>query len=241
MSDIHVMIDIETLGVGLDAVITQICAVPFDRERVYTSMRFNVYLDIDEQQAKRRSINHGTIGWWLAQSDEARHRLSYGMKKAIHPTTALSRMRNWPAVTSSEGLLPAGWSGFAGIWSKGPAFDLAMIDHLSINFSNGQSPMFGCFRKYRDVRTIEEFVSQEAKDDIKSGVVGLNGDAAHDAVWDCMYQAKIVQAGWNAIGGSNVDELKPSVEISGGAGFTALEIPAFLRAKPTPEERHDLG
>lgn len=239
MSDIHVMIDIETLGVGLDSVITQICAVPFDRARVYTSKRFNVYLDIDDQQSALRTVNNNTFGWWLKQSEKARERLAKGLTTAVSPGIALSRMRNWPAVMPSEGLLPGSWGGFAGIWSKGPAFDLAMIDHLSIKFANGQSPLMGCYRKYRDVRTMEEFVSVQAREDIKSGVIGLNGDAAHDAVWDCLLQAKIVQAAWDEIGGTNASEIMPDVIES--SDFSKLEIPAFLKAKPTPEEGHDLG
>ncbi|MCR9222819.1 MAG: 3'-5' exoribonuclease [Hyphomonas sp.] len=238
MSDIHVMIDIETLGTGLDSVVTQICAVPFDRKRVYTSLRFNVYLDIDAQQDALRTVNGSTFQWWLDQSEEARERLAKGLSSAVSPESALLRMRNWPVVQQSQGLLPAGWNGFAGIWSKGPAFDLAMIDHLSIEFADGQSPMFGCFRNYRDVRTMEDYVSKAAREDIRLGVIGLNGDAAHDAVWDCMYQAKLVQAAWCAIGGQNINEIA-TLEAGSSSDFE-LNIPAFLRTKSDLEERHDL-
>ena len=228
MTDIHVMIDIETLGTGLESVITQISAIPFDRERVYIRERFDTYLDINAQQDAYRVVEHGTLQWWLSQSDEARERLQEGLKNAVHPGAALYEMRNWPSMHGRSG-----WTGFAGIWSKGPAFDLAMIDHLSIEFADN-SPFMGCFRNYRDVRTMQDFVTDEQKQEINQGISALIPGGAHDAVWDCVYQAKLVQAAWRTIGGTNTG----NIGLVKGSTDVTLEIPQFL--SQSLEERHDL-
>lgn len=190
---LHVMVDLETLGTHQNAVVTQISAVPFTEDEIFIDKAFNVYLNVDEQQKVGRTISGSTVAWWLNQHVEAREILSNGLRNPAPVENALHDFHNWPS------LIGYTWSQVHGIWAKGPSFDLAIVDHLAEQFDM-RSPFLGKFRQYRDVRTLEPYVSAygigKAHENTPAGYVGY----AHDALFDCVKQIKDVQAAWYEIG-----------------------------------------
>jgi exodeoxyribonuclease VIII len=66
----HVMIDIETLGNGSNAVLISLGAVEFNAEGVYSAF----YRNIDPQSCVDAGLKMdvSTVMWWMQQSDAAR-------------------------------------------------------------------------------------------------------------------------------------------------------------------------
>ena len=67
----HVMVDLETLGNGNDAVIISIGAVAFD---VDAGLGDEFYMNVDPQSCVDAGLKMdvSTVMWWMQQSDEAR-------------------------------------------------------------------------------------------------------------------------------------------------------------------------
>lgn len=191
---LHVMVDLETLGTHQNAVITQISAVPFTEDEIFIDKAFNTYLEIEEQQLAGRTISGSTIAWWLNQSTEARETLANGLTSKPAPVRyALAALENWVPLQGYN------WAQVFGIWAKGPSFDLAMLDHLAESFDMS-SPFPNKFRNYRDVRTLEPYVTETAREAIITYAPTLDAGVPHDALYDCVKQIKTVQAAWWEIG-----------------------------------------
>lgn len=72
---IGLMLDIETLGKGPRAVVTQIAFVSFDEEDPENILReAEEYLPINPQLSLSRQVDGDTIIWWMKQGDAARAR-----------------------------------------------------------------------------------------------------------------------------------------------------------------------
>lgn len=67
----HVMIDLETLGTGPDAVIIQIGACYFDPGTGEIGEKFSINVDAKSAVASGAKMDADTVYWWLSQSKEA--------------------------------------------------------------------------------------------------------------------------------------------------------------------------
>lgn len=64
----HIMLDLETMGVNTDALITTISAVRFDMDTGECFEEFEIALNWEEQIAKNAKMDASTVQWWLTQS-----------------------------------------------------------------------------------------------------------------------------------------------------------------------------
>lgn len=150
----HLMIDLETLGTHPDSVILTIGAQVFDpsptcvgwiesplwdqiSERYYTSF-LNLRIDVDSQisQWDRKTDEH-TIRWWGNQSPEAQEE-AMGLDGRIPLENALDKLIEIAQLCSH-------------VWSKGPTFDIVMLEN-AIEQTGRRIPWK--FWNVRDARTV---------------------------------------------------------------------------------------
>jgi len=163
----HVMLDLETLGHGPNAVIVAIGAVLFDLEddKVLESW----YTVIDPVS----SVKHGltmtpeTVCWWLQQSDDARK--IFSDKSKLDLVTALHLFAAWIKEHDP-----------AGIWGNGADFDNVIINSAYIAIKE-QLPWK--YYKNRCFRTLKSLFKVEVE---RQGV-------HHNAVDDATYQVAVLK------------------------------------------------
>ena len=165
----HLMIDLETLGTSADAVILSVGAVKFDLESdKIDDEGFYGSISVESNMDAGRRISEDTLLWWLKQPAAAQavfHEDKLPLEQAL--------------IDLSDWLGDSKWT----VWSKGPSFDIAMVEHAYKQF--GMSPPWE-FWNTRCVRTY-------------MGLPGAKGTQAsdegvkHNALSDAYKQAKTVQ------------------------------------------------
>jgi len=137
-----VSLDIETLSTHKDAVILSIgaCTVSLDGSSERT---FSVNLDVQSQIDAGRHVSADTLKWWMAKEGQAQ--LDAFIGEDVPPAVAIEMLRGW---LKSEGYPP--------VYTKGPAFDGAIIESLAESF--GVEPPIP-YRKHRDLRTLEDVLA----------------------------------------------------------------------------------
>jgi len=167
------MIDIETLGTGSNAVVVSIGAVLFDRDTGEIGPKFSKNLAYQDQLTVGRKVTESTIGWWMSQSNEAR---CNSFMKVSHSTKdALLDFKEFIESNVSDDCRP---------WGNGPSFDLVILESLFDDFDI-KHPWH--FRHVRCLRTFKDLI-YNGKDLVREGVY-------HDALDDAVHQAKIVIEG----------------------------------------------
>lgn len=168
-------LDFETFAVSdHNPAIISIGLVAFDAEiqdRGLATVKFN----IDPIDAvKNGTVDGSTIMWWLDQPDEAR-------KKLTNPASHISVH---DALEGMQAFVTKHAPG-ARLWTNGPAQDETWWRSLC-RIKGFTFPVH--HSKGRDIRTIREFIPQEAYDAIGEGLV------KHDALSDAIWASRIVQA-----------------------------------------------
>lgn len=171
----HIMIDIETLGTGLDATVLSIGACTMER---LSGLRrgFHVRLDWKRQH---RAIDPGTVAWWMEQSNAARH------KVFSEGTDQLSAIASYEAFM--DYVASIGGPKNLRVWCHGATFDAPILENLW-----GRVPWR--FSAVRDTRTLYEL----------AGVAPRRGDDHHDALADARAQTDAVWAALDALGIDNL-------------------------------------
>lgn len=168
----HLMIDLETMGQGANAVICSIAAVPFHMDGT-TGDYFSQNVDIQSCLDAGLKVDGSTIYWWMEQNQEARKALLQHRKPL--PQVLLN-------LISFIGLERG--PGFK-IWGKGPSFDMGI---LADAYRACKLDIPWRYSKERCVRTeldgYEELVKQN---------VPFEGER-HTAYSDAFYQ--ILQVSW---------------------------------------------
>lgn len=206
----HVMIDIETLGVGTRPVILQIAAVMFSLDgddgfvagsnggdNKYT---FSVTLDdLSDQLGNNRDIDPATVCWWLS-SRERRAVLSGMMdefrmpQEGITLEDGLRLLRDWMINTYQElnpdlaAVFVVPGSGRIHnfyVWSKGTDFDIAILREAYAE-CDIKTPWEYNF--VRDLRTFAEFAPSRSPN---MPTIPSTPDQ-HDALSDACRQAAMV-------------------------------------------------
>lgn len=171
-SSTHLMVDIETWGTELDAVIVELSVVSFnDQNGVLQAYEF--LPDIFEQLKAGRSFDADTINWWKEQrTEENRH---------IHDPFVNRQTANVMHLMLTS--LVADVDGY--IWCRGVGFDLPIINHYfkSLNLS---SPLHagGKFRQHMEHRI---FVPSMTR---------ITRENNHHALDDCMNQIESLREVW---------------------------------------------
>lgn len=177
-----IMVDIETLGKGLDASIFQIGAVSFDIETGKIYDEINLIGDIEKYS--ELNVDGDTLKWWLNTDKEL-------LTKLLNAGT----MSEWDLIRAFEVWLynQADDMKDVYLWGNGILFDNAKIQHnMEKNPTINGYPIF--YKNDRDVRTILELASQFtglSEADIKKSVESQE-EVAHDALDDCKYQIRLV-------------------------------------------------
>ena len=164
---IHAMLDIETLSLDEDAVITNVAIVAFDT--VTKTITAEAVWPLEWRDQHDRSVSKSTIAWWLTQSAEAR-----------------AELINTPRVTTDEFRLQlfSFWNAHQceAVWAHGAGFDPPRVQSL-INCAPPWS-----YRNVFDTRTL--FMLANATID------QLAGDnlamVKHTALDDAIYQTHAV-------------------------------------------------
>jgi hypothetical protein len=164
-----VMLDLETLGTRPDTVIITLGAIKFDPFDSTLEPGPGIYMrmDIEQQLGLGRTVDDSTIEWWAHQDPRVRAEAwEDGDRNSIQD---LKRELNRFLV------------GVEDIWAQGPIFDIAILEDLY------RSQTWGFPWNYwqiRDSRTLFK---------VHGDPRSKKRDQAHNALIDCIYQAKAVQ------------------------------------------------
>ncbi len=171
----HVMIDLETLGIGPDCVIAQVAAVQFCPFTGRFGERFNMHADIETQPL--RQIDPSTVLWWMRQSEDARRHFVEGQEEAPTLRYVLDHFHDWMEKTFPP--VPSKFHCSAeGVWSHGATFDIPILTNAMIRV-----PWH--YRVVRDTRTLFDLAK------LNFQVVSHTG-VHHDALDDARTQAQAV-------------------------------------------------
>lgn len=192
----HVMLDIETLGQGSNAVITSIAAVQFNP---YTGERGSELVkDINLESSVQNGLNiePGTLIWWLKQSEKAQKGLIKSCENGVSLTVGLRSLSSlFQQIVNS---LPTYTIDNIYVWGRGPRFDMGILTNA---YNKIGLPVPWNFRNELCVRTAEFFIPDIKKDTPKVDAIGhgSNSNGEHNPLKDCYYQIAYVSQTYKEI------------------------------------------
>jgi 3' exoribonuclease, RNase T-like len=127
MSDLHVSLDLETLGTSASSPVLSIGLVVFNRGRILS--RHEWFLDLQEQLDRGARPDASTILWWLGQDECARNAQVHAGRISVASVLA-----------GISATIPEECS----VWGNGSSFDL---------FRRHGHPVPWNFWRERDLRT----------------------------------------------------------------------------------------
>lgn len=171
------MIDLETLGTGVNAPIISIGAVWFDIDKKEIGDTFYAILDVaDQMDTKTRFADSSTIKWWMTQDGAAKKVFRDG----AHPSKmVLETFRKW---IMDHAKSKAKTTRNCKPWGNGAAFDITLMETL---FKDYDVTCPWIYYNAMDLRTFKRFVAKGAKVEVLEG-------AKHNALDDAVAQAKYV-------------------------------------------------
>ncbi|MHT49529.1 exonuclease [Escherichia coli] len=182
---IHLMIDLETMGINPDAPIISIGAIFFDPQTGDMGPEFSKTIDLDTAGGV---IDRDVIKWWLKQSREAQSAI---MTDEIPLDDTLLQLREFIDENSGEF--------FVQVWGNGANFDNVILRR---SYERQGIPCPWRYCNDRDVRTIVEL--GKAIDFDARTAIPFEGER-HNALDDARYQAKYVSAIWQKLIPSQAD------------------------------------
>ena len=175
--NLHVMIDLETLGTSPDSTILSIGAVsgslstfPAPRKAFYKVP--SIKSQVDSTESKE------TWDWWNKQSPEAQAVLRESQQTQLGICEALLEFKIW--------FLGLGLKDNIYVWSNGADFDLPMIS-WAFNHYLGTVPPW----KYSNTRCFRTAKAMLPK--VGMPKPGVAHNALDDAMWQMAYLGKVVQ------------------------------------------------
>lgn len=178
--NLAVMVDIETLGVGDDAVIMEIGAVMFWRTPGGAcELGDSFFLPVKMSKGQGdRVIDAGTLCWWTGDATRAEYFLEHVAREddEMILADALDRFFRW--------VLDLGCEHSVGrdeveVWAKGD-FDLRILKHAAK--SHGLEVPWK-YHQARELRTVLKW----------AGVAGNSADTVHRALDDAKRQVKLLE------------------------------------------------
>jgi hypothetical protein len=157
----HVMVDLETLGNGSNAVITSIGAAKFNTVGVTDS--FMAHIDPESCVAAGLNMDVSTVLWWMKQSDAARGAFT---QKGQPLHIALEEFAAW-------------FPKDACLWGNGATFDNVILSNAYKAVEQKTPWPYWGDRCYRTVKNLFPDVKAPA-------FVGV----AHNALDDAVHQAR---------------------------------------------------
>ena len=174
-----VVIDIETMGTEDDSVIVSIGAVVFNRADEPGTIISNFHVKVDTESQPNRSITAATMLWWMKDDMKSAREAAFGNNEVPKLRLGLALKKLEEFIVDSR---PNEF------WACSPDFDMGILSNAYKSF-NVKFP--GSFWQFRDIRTLESFLyghgtRVKGKENFIDGV-------AHDALHDCLMEAKTVQ------------------------------------------------
>lgn len=174
----HVSIDLETLGKGHDAAITQLGWCDFDPDN----------MEIGDPKAllispREGVIDPSTVAWWLTQSDAARKTMVAAIEHGGLLAPALLSFGRHLETLGDE----------VCVWGNGATFDITILES-AYNRCTLTPPW--AFYNVRDMRTIVHLAQ-----DLRgfNGASVVRAGVHHDAAADAAHQARVITAAWQAL------------------------------------------
>jgi len=164
------MLDIETLGTGHNAVITQIGAVYFIRNTGQALSQFQTNIQIQDALNEGLEIDGSALKFWFEQGIE---RMTW-LKEPVCLSKALENFRQFCMKDTLA-------------WSHA-TFDFPILTN-AYNIFNSKLPI--PYRNLRDIRTLID-LSNLPYNKPKT-------DKTHDALDDCLYQIKYCKEAFNLL------------------------------------------
>lgn len=183
MSDL--MIDIETLGTGVDAKVLSVAAVEFNDQITWNPTVWKLPWWIDQP---KRTTTESTLRFWFEQ---------IAKNPALYKTAGFELQGSYP--TQSMIIDVGNMLRIADrVWARSPSFDGVILSHLADQYSRSDRQVFQshAYRKWRDVRVMEDYLTELEINEVASRMALQ----PHDPLSDCMFQIKVVQLAWKKIG-----------------------------------------
>jgi exodeoxyribonuclease VIII len=205
-SEVHVNLDIESMGVKPGCPVITIGAVLFNPTIIetYDALMARAFLrriDVEDAVNHSNGVEGGTLAWWLAQEDEAIKALLDG--DAVPVSQALQDFFDY---CKTRGLGYSKkffenhhkWPVAIRVWAKSPDFDCKIMESLYDRMPRGQNQFPFKFYEFRCMRTIQELAWPDPDD--RPRFVDEGSGVAHDARHDAVTQAMAVQAAYRVLG-----------------------------------------
>ena len=173
MSVPQIVIDLETLGNGNTAVITQIGAVAFDLERGIFD-QFHIRIDPQTCVDVGMVMDVSTVLWWMKQSDAARSEFE---KVQVSIQAALKGFDEFMKKNATKD---------SGVWGNGVSFDNVILGNAYKLAGMKQPWMYWQDRCYR---TLKQLLKCIPADDYGTAHNGLD-----DAIKQANHLIKIAKA-----------------------------------------------
>lgn len=186
----HVMVDIETLGTGNNALPLSIGAVKFTKTDILG--KFEVGIDPDDAQRYGRQITGGTVMWWFdPKRDDARKRI-FDMTK-VDLASALHGFADWCrlpiAIGTPEDEVPLDGEQvlqLGSLWGNGAIFDNVILENAA---AATRTDWPFDFRRNECYRTMKN-----RNPDIRFERHGVHHDAVDDALSQALHLQRICAA-----------------------------------------------
>lgn len=176
----HIMIDIETLSTAKNAVVLSIGAVHFDQKTGVILDEFYKELRLSDQA--NRKVDIGTVQWWMKQVAEHPERARIFEQGDINEhcpvRNALILLRDFLGDDKKC------------VWACDPDFDL---DILATLYADYDLPVPWKYNEPKSVRTMRMLGKE-------GGLPKKEEIATHNALEDCIRQAKEVSAVLQGLG-----------------------------------------
>lgn len=180
---IDVMLDLETIGLCDNAVITQLSAVAFSMEDGVIFEDFNKHIGIRNSVQKGLKIDGSSMEWWFKQPDKNYEDVFVkAMTSEIRLEDVLAEFTAWiKFLKETYGL---DYKSNVNVWGNGALADNKWI-RQAYKVCNMEPPW--AFHEDRDVRTLAELgrrlFNYEYRNAVFEGTV-------HNALDDCKHQIK---------------------------------------------------
>jgi len=183
MTSYHVMADIETLGIGNNALPIVLGAVKFTQDTILD--KFEVGIDPDDAQRYGRVITGGTVMYWFdPKRDEARRRIfempKVDLSSALQGFADWCRMDSEPRPTAADPFGDREAIRLGSLWGKGSTFDNIILRSAAEATQTDWPFSFRhdeCYRtmanRFPDVEYSQQGVAHVAVDDALSQALHL--------------------------------------------------------------------
>lgn len=203
-NNMELMMDVESLGTVMGSPVVTIGACLFDpyscdAGEALMARSMLVRIDISDAVKYSEGVDGSTLRWWFEQKDEAIKALvgddCISMQEALIKLERFCLERG--AFVDKEF-----FDGLSALpkanrfWAKDPDFDMRLMQHFYDHPQLGGAKMPWRFWECRSVRTVQDLAWPEGdKPDFE-----VSGGVAHDARWDAVTQAMMVQAAMHRLG-----------------------------------------